>query len=94
MVTIETIPIATARPYDEVFDIEAIEKEKGWESKIEQFLAEMESVKMEGMDAASMVISAAKSRAGVTNIEEIPPEQKKVLDFALAKIQALEAANG
>lgn len=93
-ISITSIPIVVARPADKIFKTEEIAEEKGWESRIEEFLAAMENVKVEGIEAATLVVNAAKARAGVDVIDDLPGDQRKVLDYALGMIERIETRGG
>lgn len=89
-VTITSIPIKTAKISSQIFKVEEAMLEKKWSDRIDEFLAAMENVKVEGIEASTLVINAAKIRAGVDSLEDIPDDQRKVLDYALARIERLE----
>jgi hypothetical protein len=91
-VTFTAIPITVARDSDNVFKIEEAMDEKRWDTRVEEFLAAMENVRVEGIEASTVIINAAKARAGVDSIDELPPDVKNVLDYTLNIIEKLEAA--
>jgi len=91
-VKISSLPISIAKPPDEVFAIGEAERDSDWENRIQDFLKAMENVKVEGIEAATLVMNAAKARAGVENIDEIEEDQKRVLDRALSAVS--QAENG
>lgn len=89
--TIKAIPMKVAKKFDDVFKVVETQMEKQWEVRIEEFLAAMENVRVEGIEVSSLLINAAKVRAGVSSIDELSVDHKKTLDYALGVIGKLEA---
>lgn len=93
-VKITSIPIVVARPSDKAFRLDEVRIEKNWESRITDFIASMENVRVEGLEASTMVINAAKARAGVDNLDDIPDQQREIMDFALDLVARIETRRG
>jgi hypothetical protein len=90
-VQVTAVPVPVARPAAEAFDEGAALAQRSWDISVQEFLAAMENVKVEGVQAADVVISAAKARAGVESIEELPQDGRVILDHALEAVAAAEA---
>lgn len=89
--TVTALPVDVARPASEAFDSGAAESAGAWNNRVEEFLDAMDGVRVEGIKASSIVIEAAKIRAGVESIEEIPDDQRIVLDHALEVVAEIES---
>jgi predicted MPP superfamily phosphohydrolase len=90
-VKITALPITVARPFDEAFKTEEAATEQRWETHVEKFLAAMENVRVEGIEAATLVTRAAKARGGVDDVADLPDEQKRVLEYTLKMIEKMES---
>lgn len=89
--TVTALPVAVARPASEAFDAGAAEAAGAWNNRIADFLDAMDGVRVEGIKASSIVIEAAKARAEVERIEDIPADQRVVLDHALEVVAEIES---
>lgn len=90
-VALESVPIQVARPPEEVFSEEEIAEDKAWEGQIQNFLAAMENTKVEGVNASTLVINAAKARGHVQAINELEDDEREVLEYALEIVGRLES---
>lgn len=92
-VQVTALPCPVARPSEEAFDDGAAVAQKTWDMRVREFLAAMENVKVEGLEASDVLAKAAKIRAGVNTIEELPADQRAVLDHALSAVAKAEGLN-
>jgi len=90
-VEVTAVPVSVARPAADAFDEGAALAQRSWDISVQEFLAAMENVKIEGVQAADVVINAAKARAGVERIDDLPTDQRAVLEHALEAVAAAEA---
>jgi len=93
-IKITSIPIAVARPSAETFKIDEARLEKNWESRISEFIESMENVKIEGLEISTMIVNAAKARAGVDTIDDLSDEHREVMDNALDHVARVEELRG
>lgn len=73
---LKTIPLSSAKKGEEVFDIEKIEKQKGFEANINNFIESLSNVKMQSLDIRGKIESIAAEKK----------TEKEVIDEVILRI--------
>ena len=78
---IKIIPLETARPWEDIFDLSAIKEQEKFENRIDDFIHSLESTKVQGLNLRGVIEDIAKRE----NID------RKVIDEVIRRISENEA---